>query len=53
MHAQFRARTTALPLITTICALACPLGPARSEAADFSGNATLTSDYTVTSSAGT
>jgi uncharacterized protein (TIGR02001 family) len=45
MHAQFRARTTALPLITTICALACALGPARSEAADFSGNATLTSDY--------
>jgi uncharacterized protein (TIGR02001 family) len=38
-------RDTALPLVTSLCALALALGPARANAADFTGNATLTSDY--------
>ncbi|MUV15252.1 TorF family putative porin [Noviluteimonas gilva] len=45
MVGTFRARETALPLVTSLCALALACSPARSEAADFSGNATLTSDY--------
>lgn len=44
MVGYFGARETALPLISTLCALALGF-PAHSQAADFSGNATLTSDY--------
>ena len=45
MGKYFRAREAALPLITTVCALSLALVATRSEAADFTGNATLTSDY--------
>jgi uncharacterized protein (TIGR02001 family) len=41
----FRVREALLPLATTVCALALATAAARSEAADFSGNAALTSDY--------
>ena len=45
MGKYFRAREAALPLITTVCALSLALAATRSEASDFTGNATLTSDY--------
>jgi uncharacterized protein (TIGR02001 family) len=45
MGKYFRAREAALPLLTTVGAIALALAAARSEAADFTGTAALTTDY--------
>lgn len=46
METLFRAREGAPPLITAVCAVgALTFAAAQAQAADFTGNATLTSDY--------